>query len=185
MAVLDPHFLLLDSNIAYNQHVYGGLTDTDAQGRLLPDLQQAEADAVAALNAASAGWIDGSIGTSQLDAKDWNAAEWMKFLNDIDNKASAPRLEQIDRAYGLADTKNNEVAFRFYRAAVHAGYRAVRPNLEAFLMSVGRQKFVVPLYAALREKPEDRAWAEGIYKAARERYHPETQSSVDKAMAKQ
>jgi 3-hydroxyisobutyrate dehydrogenase-like beta-hydroxyacid dehydrogenase len=61
----------------------------------------------------------------------------------------------------------------------------VRPQLEAFLMSVGRQKFVVPLYAALREQSEDRAWAEGIYKKARERYHPETQSSVDKAMGKQ
>jgi leukotriene-A4 hydrolase len=56
--------------------------------------------------------------------------------------------------------------------------------MEAFLMSVGRQKFVVPLYAALREKAEDRTWAEGVYKKARERYHPETQSSVDKAMGK-
>jgi len=36
--VLDPHFLLLDSNIAYNQHIYGALTETDAQGRLVPDL---------------------------------------------------------------------------------------------------------------------------------------------------
>jgi len=146
--------------------------------------KQAVSQRLAKLNATIAGWIEGSIGTSQLDAKDWNAVEWMKFLNDIDNKASAPRLEQIDRAYGLSTTKNNEVAFRFYRASVHAGYRAVRPQLEAFLMSVGRQKFVVPLYAALREKPDDRAWAEAIYKKARERYHPETQASVDKAMGK-
>lgn len=147
--------------------------------------QRAVSQRLAKLNATIEGWLEGSIGTGQLDAKDWNAAEWMKFLNDIDNKASAPRLEQIDRAYGLSTTKNNEVAFRFYRAAVHAGYRNVRPQLEAFLMSVGRQKFVVPLYAALREKPDDRAWAEAIYKKARERYHPETQSSVDKAMGKQ
>ena len=37
---LDPHFLLLDSNIAYNQHIYGALTDTDEHGRLIPDLAQ-------------------------------------------------------------------------------------------------------------------------------------------------
>ena len=147
--------------------------------------QRAVSARLTKLNATIEGWVEGSIGTSQLDAKDWSAAEWMKFLNDIDNRVSAPKLEQIDRAYGLSTTKNNEVAFRFYRAAVHAGYRNVREPLEAFLMSVGRQKFVVPLYTALREKPEDRAWAEGIYKKARERYHPETQSSVDKAMAKQ
>ena len=35
---LDPHFLLLDSNIAYNQHIYGALTDTDEHGKLRPDL---------------------------------------------------------------------------------------------------------------------------------------------------
>ncbi len=35
---LDPHFLLQDSNIAYNQHMYGALTDTDEHGKLIPDL---------------------------------------------------------------------------------------------------------------------------------------------------
>ena len=139
---------------------------------------------LAKLNDTTARWLKGDIKTAQLPAKDWNAAEWMKFLNDIDNKANAAKLEELDKAYGLAKTGNNEVAFRFYRAAVHAGYRGIRPNLEAFLMSVGRQKFVVPLYGALRANKEDRAWAERVYKSARERYHPETQGSVDKQMTK-
>ncbi len=139
---------------------------------------------LAKLNDTTARWLKGDIPTAQLPGKDWNAAEWMKFLNDIDNKTNAAKLEELDKAFGLAKTGNNEVAFRFYRAAVHAGYRGIRPNLEAFLMSVGRQKFVVPLYGALRAKPEDRAWAERVYKAARERYHPETQGSVDKQMNK-
>jgi peptide/nickel transport system substrate-binding protein len=37
---LDPHFLLLDSNIAYNQHIYGALVDTDEHGRMVPDLAE-------------------------------------------------------------------------------------------------------------------------------------------------
>jgi len=146
--------------------------------------QKAVSTRLAKLNETTARWLKGDIKTAQLPAKDWNAAEWMKFLNDIDNKANAAKLEELDKAYGLAKTGNNEVAFRFYRAAVHAGYRGIRPNLEAFLMSVGRQKFVVPLYGALRANKEDRAWAERVYKAARERYHPETQGSVDKQMTK-
>ena len=135
------------------------------------------------LNDTTARWLKGELKTAQLDTKGWKAEEWMKFLNDIDNKANAAKLEELDKAFGLAKTGNNEVAFRFYRASVHAGYKGVRPQMEAFLMSVGRQKFVVPLYTALRAKPDDRAWAERIYKSARERYHPETQGSVDKAMA--
>ncbi|MFC5460480.1 M1 family metallopeptidase [Massilia niabensis] len=145
--------------------------------------QYAKSQRLVALDATTAAWLKGTLPTAKLDTKNWTANEWMKFLNDIDNKADAARLKELDSAFGLAKTRNNEVAFRFYRAAVHAGYRDIRPQLQAFLNSVGRQKFVVPLYAALRANAEDRVWAENIYKAARERYHPETQSSVDKQMA--
>ncbi|MBZ2205954.1 M1 family metallopeptidase [Massilia soli] len=137
---------------------------------------------LAALNATRDAWLKGDVKTAQLNTKSWTATEWMKFLNDIDEKASAAQLKELDQAFGLSSTGNNEVAFRFYRASVNAGNRDVRPAIEAFLMSVGRQKFVVPLYTALRKNPQDKAWAEGVYKKSRERYHPATQKSVDKQM---
>ena len=140
---------------------------------------------LAALDTARAAWLKGELPTAKLDTKNWKAIEWMKFLNDIDNKATVAQLKDLDQAFGLGKTGNNEVAFRFYRAAIHAGYRDIRSPLNAFLMSVGRQKFVVPLYTALRAKLEDKAWAEDVYKKARERYHPLTQKNVDKQMAKQ
>jgi aminopeptidase N len=147
--------------------------------------QHAKSQRLVALDAATAAWLRGERSTARLDTQGWTALEWMKFLNDIDNKADAAKLKELDAAFGLAKTGNNEVAFRFYRAAAHAGYRELRPQMQAFLMRVGRQKFVVPLYTALRANAEDRRWAEQVYKAARERYHPETQASVDKQMAKQ
>ncbi|MGJ9420187.1 M1 family metallopeptidase [Massilia sp. CMS3.1] len=145
----------------------------------------AKSQRLVALDAATAAWLKGDTPTSKLGTKGWSALEWMKFLNDIDNKADAARLKELDAAFNLSRSGNNEIAFRFYRAAAHAGYREMRPQLQAFLMSVGRKKFVVPLYTALRANPQDRAWAEGVYKAARERYHPETQVGVDKAMKSQ
>jgi len=138
---------------------------------------------LAALDATRAAWLKGELATARLETKAWTANEWMKFLNDIDGKASAAQLKELDQAFGLGKSGNNEVAFRFYRAAINAGYRDIRAPLNAFLMSVGRQKFVVPLYTALRKNPQDKAWAEGVYKKARERYHPATQKSVDKQMA--
>ena len=62
---------------------------------------------------------------------------------------------------------------------MHAGYD-VREPLDAFLMSVGRQKFVVPLYTALLKNPAQAQWARGVFAKARPRYHPETQASVAK-----
>ena len=138
---------------------------------------------LAALNTTRDAWLKGDVKTAQLNTKAWTASEWMKFLNDIDGKASAAQLKELDKAFALSKTGNNEVAFRFLRASVNAGNRDVRPALEAFLMSVGRQKFVVPLYTALRKNAQDKAWAESVYKKSRERYHPATQKSVDKQMA--
>jgi len=136
-----------------------------------------------ALDAVRASWLKGETPTAKLDTKKWDAIEWQKFLNDIDGKATAAQLKELDQAFGLGKTSNNEVAFRFYRASINAGYRDIREPLNAFLMSVGRQKFVVPLYTALVKNPQDKAWAEAVYKKARERYHPATQKSVGKQMA--
>jgi leukotriene-A4 hydrolase len=138
---------------------------------------------LAALDVARKAWLDGTLPTSRLDTKQWKAIEWIKFMNDIDRKATAAQLKELDQAFGLARTANNEVAFRFYRASINAGYRDIRAPLKAFMMNVGRQRMVLPLYDGLRKNPEDKAWAEAVYKKARERYHPATQKGVDKKMA--
>jgi len=145
---------------------------------------RAQSKRLAVLDAKRAAWLKGELATSALGTGKWVANEWMKFLNDIDGKADAAKLKELDRAFGLAKSSNNEIAFRFYRASINAGHRDVRESINSFLMSVGRQRFVVPLYAALRKNAEDKAWAEAVYKRARERYHPATQKSVDKEMNK-
>jgi aminopeptidase N len=128
-------------------------------------------------------WLKGEAATSALDTKAWSANEWIKFLNDIDNKATKAQLAELDARFGLGKTRNNEVAFRFFRASIHAGYDGIMAPLESFLMNVGRQKFVVPLYAALLASPHQ-AFAHKVFANARPRYHPETQASVGKLMNK-
>ncbi len=128
-------------------------------------------------------WLAGSMTTTQLAASSWSALEWMKFLNDIDGKASADQLAELDRSFGLAVTSNHEIAFRFHRAAIRAAYGAARAPLAKFLMGVGRLKFVEPLYAALLAQPQDRAWARTFYASkARPQYHPLTQAAIDALM---
>lgn len=138
---------------------------------------------LAALDGKRDAWLKGDLGTSLLETQQWTALEWMHFLNGIDSKANAAQMKELDEAFKLRDTKNNEIGFRFLLASVHAGY-GVREPLNAFLMSVGRQKFVVPLYKALLNNPNEAAWAKGVYAKARPRYHPETQGSVDKLLKK-
>ncbi|NYE63985.1 aminopeptidase N [Duganella sp. 1224] len=146
--------------------------------------KRAASPRLAALDTQRAAWLKGELPTAELPAKNWIALEWMHFLNDIDGKATAAQLQELDQAYGLGKTGNNEIAYRFFLASVHAGYN-VREPLNKFLMSVGRQKFVVPLYTALLKNPVEKDWAKGVYAKARSHYHPVTQASVDKAFKKQ
>jgi aminopeptidase N len=143
----------------------------------------AQSARLAALDQQRSAWLAGELPTAELNGKNWIALEWMHFLNDIDGKATAAKMAELDQVFGLGKTGNNEIAYRFYLASVKAGY-GVRAPLERFLMSVGRQKFVVPLYKALLSHPNERAWAQALYVKARPHYHPETQKSVDRLFKK-
>ncbi len=174
--LLDQHPEVM-SQVELDEWLYGSGMPASAVRAVSPRL--------AALDAQRSAWLKGELATDKLDTKKWIATEWMHFLNDIDGKASVAQLKQLDQAFGLAKSGNKEITFRFFRASVKAGYPDVRPELETFLMSVGRKRFVVPLYSALLASPADKAWALALYAKARERYHPETQAAVDKLMAKQ
>jgi len=163
------------SDAELDEWLYGAGIPASAQHIASPRL--------AALDAKRDAWLKGELPTIELGAKDWIALEWMHFLNDIDQKANVAQLKELDEAYSLRTSQNNEIAFRFYLASVHAGYN-VRDPLNVFLMHVGRQKFVVPLYGATLKNPSEASWGKSLYLKARPRYHPETQASVDKLMKK-
>lgn len=145
--------------------------------------KRSESSRLAQLDKQRAAWLAGTVSSAQLQAKQWQAVEWMKFLNDVDGKAKAAQLKELDQAYALAGTGNQEIAFRFYRSAIKAGYD-VREPTRKFLMSVGRIRMVSPLYAALLKNPADKDWALAVYAEARARYHPLTQRSLERLIAR-
>jgi hypothetical protein len=58
-------------------------------------------------------------------------------------------------------------------------YSAADARLEEFLTTIGRRKFVRPLFDELAKTPEGMNRAKEIYAKARSGYHPITQASVD------
>ncbi len=172
--LLDGHAELM-SEAELDEWLHGVGVPASAKRAVSPRL--------AAVDAQRDAWLKGALATKDVDSKAWIATEWMHFLNDISGKATAAQLAELDQQFGLGKSGNNEIAYRFYLASVKAGYN-VREPLGTFLMSVGRQKFVVPLYTALLKTPDDKAWAKALYAKARERYHPVTQGAVDKQFAK-
>jgi leukotriene-A4 hydrolase len=63
--------------------------------------------------------------------------------------------------------------------AVKADYGAVDRWLELFLQTVGRRKFLKPIYEALLATPAGKERAVDIYQRARPRYYAVSQRTLD------
>jgi hypothetical protein len=92
------------------------------------------------------------------------------------------QFAQLDETFGLTGTQNAETAFAWYMQAIKAGYEPAMPELEKFLMTVGRGKFIYRLYGALNDKGKAE-WGKDVSSRARAGYHPIAQRRIDDILA--
>jgi aminopeptidase N len=137
-----------------------------------------------AIAAARKEWLAGTRAAADVGAKDWNTQEWMFFLDALTDKVALDKLTQFDAAWHLTGAANAEVARRWYLVAIRSDYRPARDAMAAYMTRIGRRYLVVPLYEALAKTPEGRRFARGVYEQAKPGYHPMTQASIEKALAK-
>jgi len=128
--------------------------------------------------AARAYGVDRTLDRQAWDG--WSTAERMRFLQELPDELSADELARLDETLGLSGTGNSEVQFLWLQAALENRYEPAVPQAEAFLMRVGRNKFVQPLFKALVDEGDwGRPIAERIYRSARPTYHSFTRGQVD------
>jgi leukotriene-A4 hydrolase len=127
-------------------------------------------------------WSSGKIPAGQIPSKDWSTQEWLRFLRGLPETLTVDRMAELDREFGLTKRENAEIAAQWLLMAVRAGYHQADARLEAFLTSIGRRKFLMPLYRELIKTPEGTAKAKAIYAKARPFYHPIAVESVDKLL---
>ncbi len=88
-------------------------------------------------------------------------------------------MAELDKAFNLTTRGNSEIAFQWMMMSIRNSYAPAFPRLEEFLTSIGRRKFVRPLFAELAKTPAGTKRARDIYAKARPGYHPITQASID------
>jgi aminopeptidase N len=116
---------------------------------------------------------------AELETKEWGTQEWLLFLRALP-KLSVGQLADLDRTFVFSTSGNAEIRFEFLMKAVESRYRAAYPAVEDFLSSMGRRKFVEPLFEELVKTPEGKEFAKRLYAKVRPTYHPVTQMTVDK-----
>lgn len=127
-------------------------------------------------------WLDGATAASALPVEGWSTHEWLHFLRGIPEGTAPERLAELDAAFKLTDTGNSEIAFAWFLQSVHSDYRPAFDAMEAFLIEVGRRKFLQPLYEALSRDETHLEWAKRVYAAARPNYHSVTAATIDEVL---
>ncbi len=114
---------------------------------------------------------------------DWSTQERLRFIGELPEEVPADRLAALDSALGLSASGNSEVLFAWLMVAVENRYEPALPALETFLTSMGRRKFVLPLFQALWDEGDwGQPIATRIYAQARPGYHSVTTGSVDRVV---
>jgi leukotriene-A4 hydrolase len=104
--------------------------------------------------------------------------EWLHFLRGLPLQLDSARMEELDFAYQLTCSGNDEILHQWLLMAIRNRYEPAYLRLEQFLIEVGRRKYVKPLYEAMDPKQ-----AAAIYEKARPGYHPITQATIDTIIA--
>ena len=129
--------------------------------------------------------IDGFNGNAAEIApatKDWTTHEWIHFIRHLKEDISVTQLQSLEREFNFASSGNSEIAAAWYEVAINSGYAPqIMDDIESFLIGVGRRKFLMPLYGAMKENDMlDKAHE--IYGKARQNYHAISVQSIDKLL---
>jgi aminopeptidase N len=140
---------------------------------------QPKSDALAKVEAQAQNYAGGKVRANAIQTRNWTTQEWLHFLTKLPQDLGAKRMAELDKAFNLTARGNSEIAFQWLLMTIKNDYAAAYPRLEEFLTTIGRRKFVRPLFAELAKTPEGTRRANAIYTKARPGYHPITVASVD------
>ena len=135
-------------------------------------------DALDRVQAAADAFAKGATASSLMTAN-WSTQQWQYFLGKLPASLTTAQLQDLDATFDLTSKRNSEVLFEWLRIAIRHHYQRAMPALERFLVTVGRRKFVRPLFQDLEAQDWGKAEAVRIYAKARPGYHSVTTSTLD------
>ena len=133
-----------------------------------------ESDAFTKIDDTRSAWLSGDVKAADIETAQWTVHEWLYFLNNMPESLSNAQLAELDSAFSLTSTKNNEIAHSWLMIAVENNYQPAYDRLYSYLVSIGRNKLVKPLYRELSKTPEGKAFAKRAFEEAKPGYHPLT-----------
>jgi hypothetical protein len=128
--------------------------------------------------------INAEKSLKSLDTAGFTTQHWMHLLRHLEADSIKDLMAKMDTAYHLSASTNSEIQCDWYLLCISADYKAADPYLEAYLMSVGRRKFLEPLYERMVQTEAGKAKAQRIFKKAYNGYHAVSRNTIKELLAK-
>lgn len=138
---------------------------------LLADAPKPSSPAFDLVAEARQAWLNNETKLANIDASKWTSHEWKFFLDGMPDALSPEQMAALDQQFKLTQAGNNEVAHSWLMLVVANDYQPGFARLHDFLTSIGRNKFLRPLYRALKENGKLEL-AREIFNEAKSGYHP-------------
>ncbi len=126
-------------------------------------------------------WQSGTP-AKDLKTSEWTSHEWLHFLRTVPAVMSEAQMAELNSAFHFSSTGNAEILQEWLLHVIDSKYSKGYPVLEKFLTSMGRRKFLKPLYTELAKTPEGLELARNIYKKARPTYHSVAVNTIDEIL---
>ncbi len=141
-----------------------------------------KAEAFRAVETQAGPWLRSEAPAASIGAGGWSTHEWLHLLGLLPEDIGAAKLGELDADYRLTATGNSEILSRWLVLGIKNGYEPAYARAEEFLLSMGRRKFLRPLFTELVKTPAGKQRALDIYRAARPTYHPISVSTIDEIL---
>ena len=108
--------------------------------------------------------------------------ESLYLISHLPENTTIDQMKVLDQVFKFTSSGNAEIQSSWYVLSIKKGYQPANKNIEAFLTTVGRRKFLMPLYKELVKTPEGKKWAKKIYVNARPNYHSVAYNTIDELL---
>lgn len=127
-------------------------------------------------------WVQGTPAAA-LATAEWSTFEWMHFLRHLPGAMTDAQMDELDAAFDLTRSGNAEILAAWFEQCIRQDHDQAYAKLDTFLNTVGRRKFLVPLYTQMLGSEKGRLMAQTIYASARGNYHPVAVRTIDGLLA--
>ena len=119
---------------------------------------------------------------AQLSTNGWTTHHWLHFIRNLPAQLDAQKMADLDATFHFSESGNSEILNDWLVKVIDSKYQPAYPALERFLTTVGRRKFLRPLYMELAKTPEGTEMGLRIYEKARPGYHSVSRRTIDEIL---